>query len=93
MKEKFFLHEPRVQLEQWDMTDFSPERLQTPGGYGFGQQTCHIDGSPPPPPPPPPLHSTSATPQAPAFVDFFNTLKLSIESVAWTSSFFVTLGL
>lgn len=24
-----------------------PERLQTPGGYGFGQQTCHIDGFPP----------------------------------------------
>lgn len=23
-----------------------PERLQTPGGYGFGQQTCHIDGFP-----------------------------------------------
>lgn len=35
----------------------------------------------------------SNTPSFSFFVDFFNTLKLSIESVAWTSSFFVTLGL
>lgn len=37
--------------------------------------------------------TSAAAPQAPAFVDFFNTLKLSIESVAWTSSFFVVAGL
>lgn len=81
-EKKVFLHELWVQLEQWDMTDLSWKATNTWWLWVWTADMSYWR-----------LPCTSAVPQAPAFVEFFNTLKLSIESVAWTSSFFVTLGL
>lgn len=44
-KEKFFISSPEFSWNSW-LWQIFPERLQTPGGYGFGQQTCHTDGFP-----------------------------------------------
>ena len=52
----------------------SPERLQTPGGYGFGQQTCHIDGFSPP--------HFSSTPSS-GFCGFFFPTLWNCQSSQW----------
>lgn len=84
----FFLHEPRVQLEQWDMTDFFLKGYKHLAVMGLDSR--HVILTAPPLLPSTPLQRH---PKLRLLWIFFNTLKLSIESVAWTSSFFVTLGL